>query len=288
MLKGNRQGFTLIEMIMAIVLATMVLGLIYTVLINSQRVTLAQTQRMEVQQNARTVLSYLTSRLRELDATDGDFLYVDGSQIRYKSMRWVGILCSDPQISGSSADLLLKADMVTGIRSPDASEDSLLIFKDGDPLTKGDDGWVHAVMTGLNTDTCDDGTSAVEVRAVINGGGAVIQDSVFSGAPVRGFQVELLGQRSNGGRQWLSRAMLDNGGSMGTIEDLVGPLVATNGLLFTYLDTLGNNTTNKANIAAVQIQVISESQRQSRLVGGTIGFRIDTLQTLVALRNNSE
>ncbi|HYR99440.1 MAG TPA: prepilin-type N-terminal cleavage/methylation domain-containing protein, partial [Gemmatimonadales bacterium] len=68
----TRRGFSLIELMIALVLLSLVSAAVYKVLVNNQRVYLAQTQTIDLQQNIRAAAAILPAEFRELDAADGD------------------------------------------------------------------------------------------------------------------------------------------------------------------------------------------------------------------------
>src|SRR5439155_226723 len=68
----RRRGFTLIELMVALVLLAIVAGGIYQVLVTNQQTYLAQTQRIDLQQNLRAGVTILPADFRELDPADGD------------------------------------------------------------------------------------------------------------------------------------------------------------------------------------------------------------------------
>src|SRR5207247_362755 len=63
-----RRGFTLIELMIALVLLGMVSAAVYKVLVNNQRVYLAQTQTIDLQQNIRAAAAILPAAFRDLVA----------------------------------------------------------------------------------------------------------------------------------------------------------------------------------------------------------------------------
>src|SRR2546426_635946 len=67
----TRRGFTLIELMIALVLLGLVSTAVYKVLVNNQRVYLAQTQTIDLQQNIRAAAAILPAEFRELDAELG-------------------------------------------------------------------------------------------------------------------------------------------------------------------------------------------------------------------------
>jgi prepilin-type N-terminal cleavage/methylation domain-containing protein len=69
---ARRAGFTLVELLVALVLLAIVGTGILRTLMSNQRAYEEQTQRIDVQQNLRTALAVLPADFRELDAVDGD------------------------------------------------------------------------------------------------------------------------------------------------------------------------------------------------------------------------
>src|SRR5712692_5273281 len=93
---GGGRGFTLVELLIAMVLLGVVTAALYRVLINNQRVYTAQTQRIDLQQNIRAAATILPADLREADATDGDIKVATATSITFRAMRWMGFICSPP------------------------------------------------------------------------------------------------------------------------------------------------------------------------------------------------
>ena len=96
-----RRGYTLIELLIALVLLGMVSGAIYKVLVNNQRLYLAQTQQIDLQQNMRAAAAILPAEFRELDAADGDIRAMSATSIRIRAMRLLGWACLTPPLGSS-------------------------------------------------------------------------------------------------------------------------------------------------------------------------------------------
>src|SRR5437879_11783749 len=73
-----RRGFTMIELLIALVILGIVSAALYKVLVTNQRTYLAPTQRIDLQQNIRAAVTILPAELREINgvgaagANDGD------------------------------------------------------------------------------------------------------------------------------------------------------------------------------------------------------------------------
>src|SRR5437773_316193 len=92
----NRRGLTLVELLVALVLLSIVSAALYRVLVSNQRIYQAQTQRIDMQQNIRAAAQILPADLRELDASEGDISAASATSVTFRAMRWIGIMCSAP------------------------------------------------------------------------------------------------------------------------------------------------------------------------------------------------
>src|SRR5256885_13674580 len=63
-----RRGFTMIELLIALVILGIVSAALYKVLVTNQRTYLPQTQRIDLQQNIRAAVTILPAELREINA----------------------------------------------------------------------------------------------------------------------------------------------------------------------------------------------------------------------------
>jgi prepilin-type N-terminal cleavage/methylation domain-containing protein len=71
MLTRGRRGFTLAEVMISLALTLVVAGALYSLLINTQRITRAQAQRVDLQSNVRAGSIVVLSELRELSGVSG-------------------------------------------------------------------------------------------------------------------------------------------------------------------------------------------------------------------------
>ncbi len=285
----SRRGFTLIELLIALVIGAVVGTATVRVLVGTQRNTEAGMERVGVQQTLRAGVGYMTSVLRELDARDGDIGVATATRLQFRSMRWASPLCAAPAIAGaSSAFLLIDATAVYGLRNPDAAEDSLLIFAEADPSTRGDDGWLVGEVVATAAANCPSGSPAtvLSVRITAASGGIAALAGVSAGAPLRGFQWEELSMiQAADSRWWMGQRTSSRTTGWGTVQALVGPL-AVGGLGLTYFDSTGTVTGTLTDIASIGISLLAESSNRVRTQSSNIDFARDSLITRVALRNN--
>ncbi len=143
-----RRGFTLIELMIALVLLGIVSAAVYKVLVNSQRVYLAQTQTIDLQQNIRAAAAILPAEFRELDAADGDIKGMTATSLRIRAMRELAFVCADPVLGGGIGQIILtvRKTPIYGTRQTFSKGDSILVYWEGNPTTRTDDKWLAAQL----------------------------------------------------------------------------------------------------------------------------------------------
>ena len=95
-----RRGFTMVELLVALVLLGIVSAALYRVLVNNQRLYQAQTARIDLSQNIRAAGSILPAEFRQLDASESDISAMSATSISIRAMRWLGFACSPPALGG--------------------------------------------------------------------------------------------------------------------------------------------------------------------------------------------
>lgn len=289
----SRRGFTMIELLIALVLLGVVSAAIYRVLVNNQRLYLAQTQRIDLSQNIRAVGNILPAEFRQLDASDGDISAMSATSISIRAMRWLGFACTPPVLGGAlnGVTMLLRGGapgepLFFGSRGINNNTDSLLIYYDGDPTTRTDDFWATASITATpNGQKCPDGQDGQRLVLNLNllGLGANAAGAIPVGAPVWGFErVTYQLYQPPGDTSWY--VGFQPGG--GTMQPLIGPVLA-NGLSFSYFDGNGNATAVRSQVARIDITVRARTAAAIRSGGyAPLAAAVDSIVTSVALRNN--
>lgn len=291
---SRRAGFTLVELIIAITIAGLVMGSIYKILSGNQRFFQAQAQILDVQQNIRAVAQILPGDLRGLDPSDGDIVAMSDNSITVKASRAFSIVCKTPTAAEVTArHIFIKNSMTFGYRPIDATRDSVLVFRDGNPQLSSDDRWLHAPIATSAAMNCPDGTPGTRLTLTewAHGdslgpiGGTVGDGGVTLGAPLRTFElVNYLLYNDGTGAWWLGTSTYA-GGAWSTTLPVAGPLRPTDGLFFEYRDANGNVTSVTTAVRQIRITVRGLSSQPINIPGRAVGVFRDSAWARVALRN---
>ncbi len=285
----QRHGFTLIEVMVALVIMAIVTGAIYSLLNTSQRVSLAQSERVSLQSTVRTGSLIVPNELRELntvlgslDPSQSDILVANNTDITYRAMRGLGTLCQAPV--APVTQLTLSETSWSGLRHPLADRDSLYLFVDGNESVTTDDAWIRVAITAVaNPANACGGTPGIQLT-VLPVAPAVTIPVVPLNTPVRLFEVMKLELYTADGEWWL--------GARSTKVDLapqpvLGPLTAA-GFGLEYLAANGNPTADLTAIKSIRVTVrgLTDNAIRGSDGVGTMAHRQETLVSQVLLRNS--
>lgn len=292
----GRRGYTIIELLIALVLLGMVSAAIYKVLVNNQRLYLAQTQTIDLQQNMRAAATILPAEFRELDSPDGDIQAMSATSITIRAMRLLGFACLTPPLGGGIGQLTLtvRKTPMYGTRQTFNVNDSLLIYWEGNPLTRADDQWllgqIKTVATGAvcNQDTlgvANQGYTLTMQPQWINNPGLNVANAITKGAPIRGFDnITYSVYQSPTDQNWYL-GQTNNSANSG-IQPVIGPLNGAAGVTFSYYDSVGTVTAVTTSVAQIQIVLRARTASPIRGASGVQAFKVDSVVTRVALRGN--
>ena len=120
-----RRGFTLVEMLVAMVVVGIVGAALIRLLSNQQRVSVTQVEQAMLQSNVRVGTQVLASELQEMgsDVDSVDLVTANASSVTYRAMRTLGFACSV-----TSSQVKIRTDRLYGTRLPVAGQDNLLLF----------------------------------------------------------------------------------------------------------------------------------------------------------------
>lgn len=278
-------GFTLIELMIALIMAGVVLGAAIRVLNNNQRFYRAQGEVTELRENLRSVAMILPSEFRELSAGQGDIISMSDTSISIRAMRILGIMCKPPD--KGSGHIWLRTSQMKGWRSVDVTRDSAIVFVDADSTKASDDHWVIYGIQDVSTDNCTDGSAALRYTLTSTANTALMNsfDSTYVGAPVRFFERVRYRLYSDASNTWWLGTESKVNGSYNTISQVAGPLQPTTGLKFTFYDSTGTVTATNTLVRSIGVTVRGKSANQINVVGRPKGYYYDSLVVRTALRN---
>ena len=280
----NRAGFTVVELMVALLLSSVAATAIVNGFVLHQRTFSAQTMRIDLQQNLRAGLAVLPAELRALDARDGDILKMSATSLTIRAVRQLAILCQVPVLGGASVTLTVRRAPFYGTPF-DNTKDGVYVFYEGDESIRTDDAWVLGKITSvpLNTATCSDGKPGYSFTANLTLGALpAVTGRIQSGAPVWGYRQTTYGVLQHTDGRWYV-GMKD---SSAAVTPVIGPLVGGNGLTFTYYDGNGLVTTDSSKVARIGIAILGQAATLVRQANTTPAYMVDSLSIHTTLRNN--
>jgi prepilin-type N-terminal cleavage/methylation domain-containing protein len=291
----TRRGFTLVELVVAVVLLGIVSAGIYKVLITNQRTYTAQTQRIDLQQNIRAGVTILPGEFREMNAVSGDIQVFTPTEIKIRAMRQLGFICVAPVLGGGigQISMTVRAQPIFGNRQTLQVDDSVLIFWDGNPVTRNDDTWLKAEIRGVANQACPDPGGArpgflVTMNPNWLGGSAQnVAGAITKGSPVRVFQIVTYKVYQGSDGEWYLGQRIDHPAG-GSIQPLIGPLIGSNGVDFRYLNAAGNQVADSSQIALIEIRLRGRTASKiAQASAPGVKYMVDSIVTRVALRGNT-
>jgi prepilin-type N-terminal cleavage/methylation domain-containing protein len=266
---GSRRGFTLVELLVAVVIAGIVLVGVMGVLFSNQRVFTQNREQVLAQQTVRAGIEVVAAELREVSPALGDILALSQTSVQVRALRGAGIICS---IVGRSPLVMA----VRNLGRPFAVSDPVTFFVANQDDEVDADYWATGTVSAAATGAACPAGQAAQSLTVGSLAPAVAADSVMVGGMMRAFEPFTYGSVAFGGETYLGR--ID--GAANTTP-LVGPVDASGGIRFVYRDVDGNATTTPAAVRTIELTLRSSSSAQR----DTGGFIADSLTTLIHLRN---
>ena len=248
---AGHRGFTLVEIMVALVVTLIVTGAVYNLLLNTQRLTRTQSARVALQSSVRAGALIVANELGELHAISGgstsqnDILALGAHAVTYRAMRGIGFICQSP----GPGVIRLARSSFSGHRDPQAGRDEALVFVPGDSATSSEDTWVPVEIAAVATTFACPG---------IGGPGITLTLSTIpslplleEGTPVRLIEPMELRLYESGETWWLGARSVNTGE---VIQPLAGPL-APQGFELEYLHYLGGPTMDPGSIGSIRVTI---------------------------------
>lgn len=313
----SRRGFTLTELLVALVMLSVVLGALYRLLVNTQRVSRAQSEQVDMQSNMRAGTLIVPAELREigfdtvyfgggvpplanlgsLPSVQSDLIEMAPDRVRFRAVRGSGIICA---VGVNTVTISLQFNN-SGYRPPSAS-DSVTLFVERDRTTGADDRWITRGISAVNMGAaCPAPPWAGNAVQITVPSFAVAADPAAAadltiGSPARLVEtVEYsLYTDATDGRNYLGAESISGGGGR---QPVLGPLAA-NGFNLLYLDVNGNpvacaapcagvpNVGFRRQVRTIRVSLAAMSDELVSRTGYDGKVRLtDSVVTLVTLRN---
>jgi Tfp pilus assembly protein PilW len=274
--KGRvRIGFTMIEVLVALVVGMLVLSSVVQLLIVQGRGYRKQREQVDVRETAREAVDLLSWDLRQAAVAGSSFAAMGANAVTIRSFRGLGTVC------GKHATLARYGLWRTGGNIQATVDDTALVYQIG----RGQ--WNKLRITAVGTPAALGLTACAWPGArppdvVVEFAVTVTTDTSYIkvGAPFRTFRRVQYAEYQQNNRWWLGRKV----GAAAAYELLTGPLLAptSNGLAFTYYDTLGAVTANPAAVGSVAFTLRTESFKNTP--GSTSPYQHDSVTTKIAVR----
>ena len=279
------RGFSLVELLVAMVVAGIVLAGVGKALLGAQRFYSAQAQVLEVQQNVRVVAQVLQQEIRGLDAGDGDIVAMSDTAITVKAPRVFAVTCAEPDVARGT--LVVRNSLTSGLRAVDPARDSVLVFRDGDPTIATDDRWLRSSLSATGVAGCADGAAGSRLTLGGVAGGLAQLDGVGPGSPVRAFEVVRYRLYGDGDGIWWLGTQSFTGGGWSVTSPIAGPLRPRDGLAFAFLGAGGERASSASAVHLVRVVVRGRSSAPIGSPGRPAGAYQDSAVVSVFLRNSA-
>jgi len=280
----RRNGFTLVELLVALVLAGAVVAAICQSVQSNQRFYRSQSEVLDVEEGLRAVAQLVPAELRELSARGGDIIAMGRDSITLRALRSLGVICAPPNVGAGT--VVIADSLSYGWRAVDPSRDRALVFRDGDENSADDDRWLDFGVAGVSSGAaCGDGSAGTVLRLT---GPTSDLDSVWAGSPLRTYErVTYRLYADEQGLSWLGERGY-SGGAWSALSPVAGPLRRVGGLSFDYYDSTGAPATAAPGVARIGVAARGLSAGPIAVPGRATSGRQyeDSVAVQVALRNN--
>jgi prepilin-type N-terminal cleavage/methylation domain-containing protein len=280
-----RYGFTLVEILVALVIMGVVSGAIFQLLNTSQRLSRAQTEQVSLQSNVRTGAMLVPAELREVNTVVGgtidqnDVLDAQAGNVTYRAMRGLGMVCQVPAVNN---EVRLRRSTFSGSRDPVVT-DSIYVFVENDPDRENDDVWIPVRITGVATGNVCPLLAGSQAGITLTTDANAAIAGLPIGTPIRVYEVMELSLLNQDGRSWLGARSVSAGQAA---QPVLGPLLDGNGFALAYLDGNGAATANLTAIKSIQVTIRGLTDEAVRGSGTSVGHPQDSLVSQVLLRNS--
>jgi prepilin-type N-terminal cleavage/methylation domain-containing protein len=297
---GRRRGFSLSEIMVALVLLGIVATGIMTVIMRQQQFYRSATEVIDTRQQIRQASSVVPVDLRGVSSIGGDILNMSDSSLDVRGNIGSGIICSHTanSITVPPINLANNRYFTTFLTRPKLND--VVIILDDKAAGNADDDWIPYTISAIDstlvgcTSFTDVAADAAKYRYRYTFT-ANLSPTIVDGAPLRmarGVKYSIYKSASDN-LWWMGyRECRGDGSSCAAVQPVSGPYRAyvandtvNSGISFVYRDSTGVVTNVTTNVARVELFVHGETQAAVALGGGKVAPYRDYVKVIIALRN---
>ena len=297
----DRRGFTLMELLVALMISSFLVTVIYQLMSGNSRFVRIQSAREEVQQNARAAIDVMASDLRTVPPSAIRAMGPDS--IRFYMPRAFGVLCNSIDATSPTVWALFPAGVLSSTDVFGKPHWGIAVEQTADPLVHNDALRFVAGPTQQTASNACTGTPG-SLQPVLQAGQQIAlgfnrpagTSYVTAGTILPGTQVVLFEEMkydvapSSSAAvpgSWIRR-MVGRTASGPNMQPMAGPVPASGALRFSYVRADGATAaTTAADVRRIGIRVITQSRAQAGPAGNRHSEQTDTVSTDVYLRNVS-
>lgn len=300
MQRSTRRGFTLVELLLAIVLFSIIATATVRIIVNQQRFYAGSADMMAMRGSLRDANVMLPTDLRGIASAGGDILAMSDSALDFRLPIGMGVVCSIA--AGRLAfvipptTLASQSALTTYISTP-TTGDFVYVYDDGATSLVSDDSWQQTTLAAAPaigscptyTSSATEAATAITIT-VTN----ALNATVVPGAVVRFYRrAKYKFFQPTAGGAWYLGYYDCPGGVCGTLQTIAGPYLAysttasATGLRFIYRDSLGAVTATPANVARIDVVARAQTRNPIRMPGRPIDYYSDSTVISIGLRNRN-
>ncbi len=310
----RRAGFTLVEVLVALALMGLFAAAMVKLLLRQNRFYNSMSDLIQTRQQIRQAAFMLPAELRAISRQGGDIAVMTDSSLEIRSMFGSAITCLTNVASSWVSTVpvqLLKGSTMTNWKTVPVVNDSVAILDDGVSISTIDDQWRFYRITGVLPVTgnvagvgCPSSTRLTQAADLVASNPSqritvtpALTATTAQGAGMRFFRhvhYDLYKWPTDGLWYLAYYDCVPNRVPACLLpQPIAGPLRpyalpgSTSGLEFTYYDSTGAVTANRALVARVSIVVRGQGQTSINLTGAAPIPLRDSIRIEVGLRNRN-
>ena len=296
----RRAGFSLAEIMVALVLLGIVATGIMTVIMRQQQFYRSATEVIDTRQQIRQATAVVPVDVRGVSSVGGDILNMSDSSLDVRGNIGSGVVCSHTANSVTIPPLNLVNNryFTTFLTRPKVND--VIIILDDKAAGNADDDWIPYTISAIDstlggcvnfTDIALDATK-YRYRYTFS---TNLSTTIVDGAPLRmarGVKYSIYKSASDN-LWWMGyRECRGDGSGCAAVQPVSGPYRAyaandtvNSGVSFVYRDSTGAVTASKIDVARVELFVHGETQSPVALGGGQMALYRDYVKVTIAIRN---